>query len=116
MRPRNRLGSQRLPLTSLQAPTSPAGGSAPVKKDPNALEPTPLEKLLANAGPLRTDGSDKFFGFENVSAPMCLRDTMSPFHADHKPRTVWEHMVIPCPPARLPAARIHRVHQPLTLP
>jgi ubiquitin carboxyl-terminal hydrolase 9/13 len=39
-----------------------------VKKDPNAPEPTPLEKLLVNAGPLRGDGSDKFFGFENVSA------------------------------------------------
>jgi ubiquitin carboxyl-terminal hydrolase 9/13 len=28
---------------------------------------TPLEKLLADAGPVRGDGSDKFFGFENVS-------------------------------------------------
>lgn len=46
---------------------SPATGSIPVKKDPNAPEVTPLEKLLLNAGPLRSDGSDKFFGFENVS-------------------------------------------------
>jgi ubiquitin carboxyl-terminal hydrolase 9/13 len=53
----------------VQAPSSPAAGTAPVKKDPNAPEPTPLEKMLVNAGPLRSDGSDKFFGFENVSAP-----------------------------------------------
>lgn len=50
------------------APTSPAAGSTPVKKDPNAPELTPLEKLLANAGPLRNDGSDKFFGFENFGS------------------------------------------------
>ncbi|KAF1835418.1 cysteine proteinase [Decorospora gaudefroyi] len=49
-------------------PLSPATGSIPVKKDPHAPEATPLEKLLVNAGPLRSDGSDKFFGFENVSA------------------------------------------------
>lgn len=55
-------------LKSGAAPTSPAVGTAPVKKDPNAPEPTPLEKLLANAGPLRTDGSDKFFGFENFGS------------------------------------------------
>ncbi|KAH9879075.1 hypothetical protein J1614_002510 [Plenodomus biglobosus] len=55
-------------LKSGAAPTSPAAGTTPVKKDPNATEPTPLEKLLANAGPLRTDGSDKFFGFENFGS------------------------------------------------
>lgn len=42
-------------------------GTATTKKDPNAPQPTPLEKLLTDAGPLRTDGSDKFFGMENVS-------------------------------------------------
>lgn len=41
--------------------------TSPVKKDPNAPVPTPLEKHLADAvGPVRLDGSDKFFGFENV--------------------------------------------------
>ncbi|TID16546.1 cysteine proteinase [Venturia nashicola] len=52
--------------------TNPAGasaGSTPAKKDPNAPQPTPLEKLLANhVGPNRTDGSDKFFGFENFGS------------------------------------------------
>lgn len=28
---------------------------------------TPLEKMLTELGPIRTDGSDKFFGMENVS-------------------------------------------------
>ncbi|KAI8940125.1 hypothetical protein NX059_003838 [Plenodomus lindquistii] len=55
-------------LKSGAAPTSPAAGTTPIKKDPNAPEPTPLERLLANAGPLRTDGSDKFFGFENFGS------------------------------------------------
>ncbi|KAF1986171.1 cysteine proteinase [Aulographum hederae CBS 113979] len=54
-------------LKATTNPSSPAGGGTPTKKDPNAPPPTPLEKLLADrAGPTRTDGSDKFFGFENV--------------------------------------------------
>jgi ubiquitin carboxyl-terminal hydrolase 9/13 len=36
------------------------------KKPEGTLEPTPLEKMLKNAGPIRPDGSDKFFGMENV--------------------------------------------------
>nr|UWK20424.1 ubiquitin thiolesterase [Trichoderma polysporum] len=35
------------------------------KKDEIVPELTPLEKMLQNAGPLREDGTDKFFGFEN---------------------------------------------------
>ena len=49
----------------IQGATSPTIGS-PGKKDPNAPPQTPLEKLLAEAGPIRADGSDKFFGMENV--------------------------------------------------
>ena len=29
-------------------------------------EVTPLEKMLQNAGAIRDDGTDKFFGLENV--------------------------------------------------
>lgn len=43
--------------------TSPAK----VKPDLNALPITPLQRMLENAGPLRSDGSDKFWGMENVS-------------------------------------------------
>lgn len=28
---------------------------------------TPLEKMLTELGPIRGDGSDKFYGMENVS-------------------------------------------------
>ena len=35
----------------------------------NAPQPTPLEKHLVDAvGPVRQDGSDKFFGFENYGS------------------------------------------------
>ncbi|ORY08826.1 hypothetical protein BCR34DRAFT_386981 [Clohesyomyces aquaticus] len=49
-------------------PASPASSSTPAKKDPHLPQPTPLEKLLADAGPIRGDGSDKFFGFENFGS------------------------------------------------
>lgn len=44
--------------------------SPPAKKDPNAPQPTPLEKLLApdSLEPVRADGSDKYFGFENYGS------------------------------------------------
>ncbi|KAL8690218.1 MAG: hypothetical protein Q9224_004457 [Gallowayella concinna] len=45
---------------------SPSTGSSTAKKDPNAPPLTPLEKHLLDAGPIRNDGSDKFFGMENV--------------------------------------------------
>ncbi|KAK1781859.1 hypothetical protein QBC45DRAFT_28105 [Copromyces sp. CBS 386.78] len=35
------------------------------KRDEPAVELTPLERILQNAGPLREDGSDKYFGLEN---------------------------------------------------
>ncbi|KAI8724925.1 Ubiquitin carboxyl-terminal hydrolase [Fusarium sp. LHS14.1] len=35
------------------------------KKEEPVLDLTPLEKMLQNAGPLRDDGTDRFFGLEN---------------------------------------------------
>ncbi|RMY80136.1 hypothetical protein D0862_12869 [Hortaea werneckii] len=67
-------------LKGSSSATQPAT-AAPVKKDPNAPVPTPLEKHLADAtGSIRPDGSDKFFGFENYGStwyaifprPTCL--------------------------------------------
>lgn len=50
-------------------PSSQSAGATPAKKDPNAPVPTPLEKHLTDAvGPVRPDGSDKFFGFENYGS------------------------------------------------
>lgn len=40
------------------------------KKEEPEPELTPLDKMLVNAGPLSADGSDKFFGLENVSRSM----------------------------------------------
>ncbi|RMZ20976.1 hypothetical protein D0859_15015 [Hortaea werneckii] len=55
-------------LKGSSSATQPAT-AAPVKKDPNAPVPTPLEKHLADAtGSMRPDGSDKFFGFENYGS------------------------------------------------
>ncbi|KAK8175370.1 hypothetical protein IWX90DRAFT_469618 [Phyllosticta citrichinensis] len=52
-----------------QTPASPSSAASPAKKDPNAPQPTPLERLLAaDTGPIRPDGSDKFFGFENFGS------------------------------------------------
>lgn len=47
--------------------SGPSAASA-LKKDPNAPPLTPLEKHLLDAGPVRSDGSDKFFGMENVGS------------------------------------------------
>ncbi|KAK1988760.1 ubiquitin carboxyl-terminal hydrolase [Colletotrichum cereale] len=46
------------------SPTSKDAPSKKVKEEPTP-ELTPLEKMLQNAGPLREDGTDKFFGLEN---------------------------------------------------
>lgn len=43
-----------------------SNASSKNKKDEPAVELTPLERILQNAGPLREDGSDKYFGLENV--------------------------------------------------
>ncbi|KAI0008801.1 cysteine proteinase [Xylariaceae sp. FL0662B] len=47
--------------------TNPTGKDAQKKKEKEepAPELTPIEKMLQNAGALRQDGSDKFFGMEN---------------------------------------------------
>ncbi|KAI9781803.1 MAG: hypothetical protein M1816_002193 [Peltula sp. TS41687] len=45
--------------------TSPSIGSSPSKRHANNTPQTPLGRLLEDAGPLREDGSDKFFGMEN---------------------------------------------------
>lgn len=44
---------------------SSANAAAGKKKEEPAPELTPLEKMLQNAGPIRDDGGDKFFGLEN---------------------------------------------------
>ncbi|GKT42381.1 putative ubiquitin fusion degradation protein [Colletotrichum spaethianum] len=55
----------RPPCPDHLEPTSKDAPSKKVKEEP-APELTPLEKMLQNAGPLREDGTDKFFGLENA--------------------------------------------------
>ncbi|KAG8526994.1 uncharacterized protein KY384_008423 [Bacidia gigantensis] len=52
-------------IRSGATPSSLSSGSAPSKKDSNALQLTPLERHLLDSGPIREDGSDKFWGLEN---------------------------------------------------
>ncbi|KAI0383758.1 cysteine proteinase [Hypomontagnella monticulosa] len=51
--------------TGTATATSSASKDAQKKKEEATPEVTPLEKMLQNAGTLRQDGSDKFFGMEN---------------------------------------------------
>lgn len=53
-------------ISFYQGDAKAAGKDAQKKKEEPPPELTPLEKLLQNAGPVREDGSDKFFGLENV--------------------------------------------------
>ncbi|KAI9802185.1 MAG: hypothetical protein M1825_002905 [Sarcosagium campestre] len=52
-------------LRSTAGTVAPTGGIGSIKRDPLAPGQTPLEKLLENAGPIKSDGSDKFYGMEN---------------------------------------------------
>jgi hypothetical protein len=64
--------SRRIGLTRLQGVANNANkdghGHGHKKKEEPPPEPTPLDKMLQNAGPIRSDGSDKFFGLENVGS------------------------------------------------
>ncbi|POR36691.1 Putative ubiquitin carboxyl-terminal hydrolase creB [Tolypocladium paradoxum] len=55
----------KIKSASSASTNQPAKDAQLKKKDDVVLEVTPLEKMLQNAGPLREDGSDRFFGFEN---------------------------------------------------
>ncbi|EYE92785.1 ubiquitin C-terminal hydrolase CreB [Aspergillus ruber CBS 135680] len=45
-----------------------SSGASPAKKEPQAPPMSPLEKKLQGMGPIRNDGSDKFFGMENYGS------------------------------------------------
>ena len=51
----------------LQGSNPATVAATPAKKEPPAPGMTPLEKRLQDMGPIRDNGSDKFFGMENVS-------------------------------------------------
>ncbi|OXV06329.1 hypothetical protein Egran_05899 [Elaphomyces granulatus] len=59
------MGSFFKNLRNNAASSSGLTGTSPPKKDPHGVQMTPLEKMLHDSGPVRNDGSDKFFGMEN---------------------------------------------------
>lgn len=93
------------------SPANPQAATSPTKKDANAPERTPLEKLLQDAGPLRADGSDKFFGFENFgSTCYCNSIIQSLFYS-----VPFREQVINFP-ARSPPETLERLSQENALP
>lgn len=88
------MGSFLANLPYLQATTNGANNAAlKNKKEEPAPEPTPLEKMLQNAGPVREDGSDKFFGLENVWPPRTSSPSFFRLYTNLRLVLVWEHMV-----------------------
>lgn len=59
--------SGRARLTARQGGSANGSKDVQKKKEEPPPELTPLEKMLQGAGPVRTDGSDKYYGLENVS-------------------------------------------------
>ncbi|KAL2136263.1 hypothetical protein VTI74DRAFT_4696 [Chaetomium olivicolor] len=58
--------------------------SAKNKREEPAPDLTPVEKLLHNAGPIREDGSDKFFGLENFgNTCYCNSIVQALYHSEH---------------------------------
>ncbi|PHH74172.1 hypothetical protein CDD80_3267 [Ophiocordyceps camponoti-rufipedis] len=51
--------------SSASSSQSPRDAQPNKKKEDSVPDVTPLERMLLNAGPLRDDASDRFFGFEN---------------------------------------------------
>jgi len=52
---------------------------AQARKEASLPQPTPLEKHLVDAtGPVRPDGSDKFFGFENYGSTWYVSPSPAP--------------------------------------
>lgn len=60
--------------TTTSSVTSPTKSKKDAEPEP---EITPLMKMLQNAGPLKNDGTDKFFGMENVR-PLNLTNYRTP--------------------------------------
>ncbi|KYK56017.1 ubiquitin hydrolase CreB [Drechmeria coniospora] len=79
---------------------SPSKDGYQKKKDDDVAEATPLERMLQNAGPLREDGSDRFFGFENFgNTCYCNSIVQALFYSD-----LFRDNVISYPPSSSPDA------------
>ncbi|KOS22495.1 putative ubiquitin carboxyl-terminal hydrolase creB [Escovopsis weberi] len=81
------------------------------KKDEPAAELTPLEKMLLNAGPLRRDGSDKFFGFENFgNTCYCNSIVQALFYSQLFRQSVVNYPTLPPSPSETPSETPNVTH------
>ncbi|KAM5356201.1 hypothetical protein ACJ41O_002847 [Fusarium nematophilum] len=80
------------------ASATPSNKDAVAKKkttEEPVLDLTPLEKMLQNAGPLRDDGTDRFFGLENFgNTCYCNSIVQALFYSDS-----FRHHVVNYPPS-----------------
>ncbi|KAL2255712.1 hypothetical protein VTK26DRAFT_2830 [Humicola hyalothermophila] len=75
---------QKLKAAGTGTSKSDNNASAKNKKDEPSEGLTPVEKLLHNAGPVRVDGSDKFFGLENFgNTCYCNSIVQALYHSEH---------------------------------
>ncbi|KAK3903026.1 hypothetical protein C8A05DRAFT_14982 [Staphylotrichum tortipilum] len=75
---------QKLKGAGSGASKSDSTASAKSKKDEPQPDLTPVERLLQNAGPVREDGSDKFFGLENFgNTCYCNSIVQALYHSEH---------------------------------
>ncbi|KAL2270936.1 hypothetical protein VTJ83DRAFT_307 [Remersonia thermophila] len=95
-------------------------GTVPAKskKDEPPSELTPVEKLLYNAGPIREDGSDKFFGLENFgNTCYCNSIVQALYHSNYFRENVVKY---PPPPrgvaANGPERKVNVTVRPPQLP
>lgn len=80
---------------------NPPATAPPVKKDLQVPQISPLEKRLQDMGSIRGDGSDKFYGMENVSsrtAPEAGGIAKS-LTAISRACLVWKHLLLQLHPA-----------------
>ncbi|KAI5466642.1 hypothetical protein BGZ63DRAFT_3519 [Mariannaea sp. PMI_226] len=88
--------------------STPAKDAVSKKKEEPVLDLTPLEKMLQNAGPLREDGTDRFFGLENFgNTCYCNSMVQALFYSE----TFREHVINypPYSPSDTPNGTRHKV-------
>lgn len=76
--------------------SNPPATAPPVKKDLQVPQISPLEKRLQDMGSIRGDGSDKFYGMENVSLglPRSRFGIAQSLTAFPRACLVWQHLLL----------------------
>lgn len=81
--------------------SNPPATAPPVKKDLQVPQLSPLEKRLQDMGSIRGDGSDKFYGMENVSFgfPRSRVGIAKALTAISRTCPVWKYVLLQLNPA-----------------